>query len=82
MDDTKIIVWDTSRLHKFRSLSKNYLIGTHGIVLVYSITDKRSFENISYWISEIKDKSIGAEVVLVGNKCDLEDNREVSTQEG
>ena len=46
--------------------------------MVYSITDKDSFEKISYWISEIKDKS----VVLVGNKCDLEDNREVSTDEG
>ena len=55
---------------------------TDGIVLVYDITNRESFENINSWIIEIKKSENNKKILLIGNNCELEDKRQVSYEEG
>ena len=79
----KLNIWDTAGQERFKTITSTYYKGSHGIVLVYDITDRESFNNINNWVSEVK-KNAGSNVVmlLVGNKCDLESDRVVTTKEG
>ena len=79
----KLNIWDTAGQERFKTITSTYYKGAHGIILVYDITDRESFNNINNWLTEVK-KHAGANVVklIVGNKCDLEQERIVSTQEG
>ena len=79
----KLNIWDTAGQERFKTITATYYKGSHGIVLVYDITDRNSFTNISNWLKEIK-KQAGPGVVkfLVGNKCDLQEERNVTFQEG
>ena len=84
-DDTKVKVnyIDTAGQEKFRAISVNYLKGTDGAVLVFDITKKETYELIGTWLDDIRENnkmSIGK--MLIGNKADLEDEREVSKEEG
>ena len=65
-------IWDTVGQEKFRSLSKLFFKDTKIVILVYSIVDKKSFDNLSYWLNSVKE-TIGSDFILgvVGNKCDL-----------
>lgn len=76
-------IWDTAGQERFKTITATYYKGSHGIILTYDITDRESFNNINSWLSEIK-KHAGANVVkfLIGNKCDLEEERVVSKEEG
>jgi len=79
----KLNIWDTAGQERFKTITSTYYKGSHGIILVYDITDRESFDNINNWVSEVK-KNAGSNVVmlLVGNKSDLEVDRVVSTKEG
>lgn len=79
----KLQIWDTAGQERFRTITKSYYRGSNGIVVVYDITDRESFEQIQHWMSEI-DSHASPDVcrLLVGNKCDLEENRAVKTEEG
>ena len=58
-------------------------IGAQGIIIVYDVTDRETFENVRTWIHEIEKYSVqGVCKILVGNKCDMEMQRQVSTAEG
>lgn len=78
----KLNIWDTAGQERFKTITATYYKGAHGIILVYDITDRNSFDNINNWLNEIK-KHAGPSVVkyLVGNKCDLEEERVVSKKE-
>ncbi|KAM5157961.1 ras-related protein Rab-10-like [Mantella aurantiaca] len=79
----KLQIWDTAGQERFHTLSVSYFRGAQGFLLVYDITNKNSFENISLWMKDIKIKAgEDVEVVLLGNKCDKEDEREVSKERG
>ena len=81
----KMQIWDTAGQEKFQSLSTAYYKGAQGFVLVYDITNRKSFENIDNWYSKLKstlEYSTDLEILLIGNKCDLEDKREVKKEEG
>lgn len=69
--------------HHLQLLPVNLKSGAQGILVVYDITDKESFNAVKTWISEIK-KYAQSDVVklLIGNKCDLESKREIETEEG
>ncbi|XP_069816161.1 ras-related protein Rab-10-like [Dendropsophus ebraccatus] len=85
IDDTplKLQIWDTAGQERFHTLSVSYFRGAHGFILVYDITNPVSFENTSLWMKDIKMKAgEEVEVVLLGNKCDREDEREVSKERG
>jgi Ras-related protein Rab-1A len=79
----KLQVWDTAGQDRFRSITKNYFRGSHGIILIYDITSTNSFNNIKTWLQQIRE-ALGNTVIilLVGNKLDLEQNRRVSKEEG
>ena len=82
-DKVKVNYIDTAGQEKFRAISVNYLKGTDGAVLVFDITKKETFELIGNWLDDIRENnkmSIGK--MLLGNKADLEEEREVSTEEG
>ena len=69
--------------YRFRSITKNYYKGAHGIILIYDITNKKSFENVRTWINQIKEEvSEKVSIILVGNKIDDEEHRVVATEDG
>jgi small GTP-binding protein len=73
---------DTAGQEKFRAISVNYLKGTNGVILVYDITNKETFDLIRSWIQDINDNNksnIGK--VLLGNKLDLEEKRDVLVED-
>ena len=73
---------DTAGQEKFRAISVNYLKGTNGVILVYDITNKETFDLIRSWIQDINDNNksnIGK--VLLGNKLDLEEKRDVFAED-
>ncbi|CAI5464659.1 unnamed protein product [Closterium sp. Yama58-4] len=79
----KLSIWDTAGQEKFRTLTEAYYRGAHGILLVYDITDKSSFDNVRGWINSIEEHSTrGVRVVVVGNKADMESRRVISKEQG
>ena len=79
----KLQIWDTAGQDRFRSITKNYYKGANGIVVIFSVVDKLSFVNIKSWINQIKaEVDDKVTIIIVGNKIDDEENREVTTEEG
>ena len=77
----KLQLWDFSGQTKFGYLLKAYIKETKAILLVYNITDESSFLAVNDWIKEIKKYEVNPIIVLVGQKCDLE-NRIISEERG
>ena len=71
-------IWDTAGQEKFRSMINMYYKGSKCIVICYDITEENSFNNVKNWLSEIEKNVNGIFIILVGNKCDLNDNRKIS----
>jgi len=81
----KLTIWDTAGQERFRTLTSAYYRGAHGIILVYSITDRESFVNLSHWLKEVDIYSTNDAAIklLIGNKSDCSDSeRAVSKDEG
>ena len=75
----KFQIWDTAGQERFRSITSTYYRGASGIILVYDITDRSSFETLNRWISDIKNLCLeDIPVIIVGNKCDCVDLRQVT----
>lgn len=82
-DKLKIGFYDTAGEERFRSMSLNLMRTADGIFLMYDISSRKSFECISNWIrSIIEAKGNNFPIILLGNKCDLTDKREVQKEEG
>ena len=79
----KLQIWDTAGQEQFRTITRSYFRGAQGIVLVYDITDRRTFNSVRSWMAQITDHADQqVNKVLVGNKSDNQSARQVSTQEG
>ncbi|RLV91864.1 Ras-related protein SEC4 [Spathaspora sp. JA1] len=79
----KLQVWDTAGQERFRTITTAYYRGAMGIVLIYDVTDSRSFENVDNWFQTVtQHANDDAQIFLVGNKCDDELNRQVSKEQG
>jgi small GTP-binding protein len=71
----KLQIWDTAGQEKFRAITKAYYRGAHGILVVFDISRRDTFNQTRVWIDSIRDSSADSnpiDVILVGNKCDLE----------
>lgn len=76
-------IWDTAGQERYRGMAPLYYQGAHVVLLIYSITSKASFDAVDEWISELTDKSSASLVmILVGNKADLESERQVTAMQG
>ena len=81
--EVKLQIWDTAGQDRFRSITKNYYKGSHGIILIYDVTSLKTFENVKSWVSQIHEEISDKVVIyLVGNKIDMDDERKVKTEEG
>ena len=78
----KVNYTDTAGQEKFRAISVNYLKGTNGVILVFDITNRESFDLLETWMNELKENNkIDISKVLIGNKSDLAEEREVQREE-
>ncbi len=78
----KLQIWDTAGQERYKSITSAYYKGSKGAFVVYDISRKTTYDNIDKWIGELKTN--GSEdvlIMLVGNKSDLEEKREVITEE-
>ena len=79
----KLQIWDTAGQEQFRNINQSYYKGANGILVVYDITNKESFEGLTSWLIEIeKNSSKDVYKLLIGNKNDLENERKISYNEG
>ncbi|CAO3594179.1 unnamed protein product [Absidia cylindrospora] len=75
----KLQIWDTAGQERFRSLTKSYFRGSSGALLVYDICNRESFSGIRSWLADVRQLANPEMVmILVGNKTDKADEREVS----
>ena len=81
-DIIKMDIWDTAGQERYRSITSAYYKGSKGVLIVYDITSKNSFDKIEKWLSEVKEKA-GNDIkfIIIGNKVDLSEKREVTLKE-
>ncbi|XP_020390078.2 ras-related protein Rab-10-like [Rhincodon typus] len=79
----KLQIWDTAGQERFHALTTHYFRGSSGLMLVYDITNLKTFTNIAYWIKDT-DEHAGNDAgrILIGNKCDMLAARQVSWEDG
>ena len=85
MDDKliKALVYDTSGQELFNSISKNYMRQGEGIIIVYDVTDTKSFESVHYWVEQVSElRGDDPCLFIIGNKSDLGDTRVISKEQG
>lgn len=81
--EVKAQIWDTAGQERFRAVTSAYYRGALGALIVYDISRRTTFDSVSRWLEELNthcDTAVAR--ILVGNKCDLEDIRDVSVEEG
>ena len=79
----QLLLFDTAGQERYKSIALNVIKDAHGILLMYDITDKATFDSIPDWIQSIKDlKGDDFPLILLGNKIDLEEERNISKEEG
>jgi Ras-related protein Rab-6A len=79
----RLQLWDTAGQERFRSLIPSYIRDSSVAVVVYDITNKKTFENTRKWVDDVRgERGNDVIIVLVGNKTDLDDKREVTTAQG
>ena len=87
--DFTINLWDTAGQERFRSITSGYFKESHGLILLYDITNRNSFDNLEKWMESVNE-TLGSSnndnhkkyaLILLGNKADLEDKRKVTYEE-
>jgi len=78
----KTQLFDSAGQERFRAISMAYYHGCTGAMICYDVTKRNSFENVEYWLRELRANSNPQVVMLVGTKCDLIHLRQVATEEG
>ncbi|EGR28304.1 Ras family protein, putative [Ichthyophthirius multifiliis] len=79
----KLQIWDTAGQERFKTITQSYYKGATGIILAYSVIDPNSFKNITDWMKQINmHADANVKKIIIANKCDMKDERKVSTKEG
>ena len=87
INDITVLVklWDTAGQERFKALTPNYFRNAEGVVLAYDVTNSESFENLKFWINSIKsnlgEKNIFIPIIIIGNKIDMEDMRDITKED-
>uniref|UniRef100_A0A4W4H531 Ras-related protein Rab-19 n=1 Tax=Electrophorus electricus TaxID=8005 RepID=A0A4W4H531_ELEEL len=82
IEGKRIQVWDTAGQERFRTITQSYYRSAHGAMIAYDITRKATFDSIPHWIHEVeKYGAANVLLTLIGNKCDLESERQVQFAE-
>ena len=77
----RLDIWDTAGQERFRGIAQNYFRGAHGIIFVFDITNKETFNKLKIWMSDAKQNIMpGTEMVIAENKIDLENKRAISKE--
>ena len=85
MNDRQVQInfWDTAGQEKYRSFTTTFYKDAHGVIVVFDITNRFSFDNLDIWLNEVQlSTSKETKILLIGNKIDLEEKRRVKTEEG
>ena len=85
MNDTviKLQIWDTCGQEVYRSLISNFYRNSSLAILLYAINNRTSFINVEHWLKDLKSEANpNVRVMLIGNKCDLENERIISKDDG
>ena len=78
----RVQIWDTAGQEKFNSITKNLILRVQGIILLFDLTNKESFDNLSSWIKIIREHCGNKmQILIVGNKNDLEEQKQVDEEE-
>jgi small GTP-binding protein len=78
----KLQIWDTAGQERFKSIARAYYRGAVGVILVFDITDRKSFDDLSNWLNDVQSLCNPSAVIqLIGNKFDLIDRRDVTSSE-
>lgn len=75
----KLQIWDTAGQERFRTITGSYYRSAIGVIIVFDLTDRKSFDNVKYWLQEV-DKYAQSDVkkILIGNKSDLTEERQIT----
>ena len=78
----KVQLWDTAGQERFRTIAKSYYKGAHGIILIYDVSNPKTYDNIKKWLAQIKEEASSKVcIILVANKIDHEE-RVVTEEQG
>jgi small GTP-binding protein len=79
----QIKVWDTAGQEKFAVMAKSYYQRAHGIIVTCALNNRNTFYNLKNWLNSIKENTDTdtIQLIILANKCDLKDEREVETSE-
>ena len=82
--EIKLKIWDTAGQERYRNIANQVYKGADGVILVFDVTDEFSFTKISDWMEQINnnEKKNEIAIILIGNKCDLTEERMVSEEKG
>ena len=79
--DIRLQIWDTAGQERFHSISKNIYRNTNGVLFVYDMTKRESFLSIKNWIKDLQNVDDEIKGIIIGNKSDLEEKREIQKEE-
>jgi len=78
-------LWDTAGQERYKSLTQSYFKNAEGVIVAYDITNTESFDNLKFWRNSIKtnmeNKNVFIPVIIIGNKTDMEESREIMTED-
>jgi len=81
--EVKLQIWDTAGQERFRTITSAYYRGAMGVVVIYDVTNKESFEHLPYWMEEVQlNTTLNPIKVLVGNKTDMVEARIIGESQG
>ena len=78
--DITLQIWDTAGQERYKVITKSFVKGVDGIIFMYDITNKESFINIKKWIEDTEEYSFNTKKIIIGNKIDMEEKREVNDE--
>ncbi len=75
--------WDTAGQEKYRAIATAYYKNAHGAIIVYDVTRQETFKNVEKWLKELRENGESSmRIIVIGNKSDLDEHRQVSSEEG